>query len=180
MIRPSSPRGRGPRPSKGPGAKRTDRSPDPKTLGEALEFMRVLWELDHALRRTSKSMKSILGVTGPQRLVIRMIGRFPGLAPGDLASLLHVDPSSLTGVLERLGRSGFVVRSSDPADGRRARLSLTPRGRALDRVRSGTVEAAVIRGIAAQPRSRIVGARRVLEAVTAELAVTRAAKETPR
>lgn len=124
-------------------------------------------------------MKSTLGVTGPQRLVIRMIGRFPGLAPGDLASLLHVDPSSLTGVLDRLGRSGFIARSSDPADGRRARLSLTARGRALDRVRSDTVEAAVIRGIAAQPRSRIASARRVLEAVTAELAATRLRKVNP-
>lgn len=33
----------GTRPSKGLGAKRPDRSPDPKGLGEALEFMRVLW-----------------------------------------------------------------------------------------------------------------------------------------
>jgi DNA-binding MarR family transcriptional regulator len=168
------------RPSKRIEAKRGARSPDPKGLGEALEFMRVLWELDHALRRTSKAMKSTLGVTGPQRLVIRMIGRFPGLAPGGLASLLHVDPSSLTGVLDRLRRSGFVARSADPADRRRARLSLTARGRALDRVRWGTVEAAVIRGVSAQPRSRIVGARRVLEAMTAELAATRLAKRNRR
>lgn len=161
------------RSSKARRSKDTAEPPEVRGLGDALEFMRVLWELDHELRRVSKSMEANLGVTGPQRLVIRMIGRFPGLAAGDLASLLHIDPSSLTGVLERLGRSGFVARSSDPRDGRRARLSLTPRGRALDRVRSGTVEAAVVRAVAAQPRSRIAGARRVLEDVTTELAATR-------
>jgi DNA-binding MarR family transcriptional regulator len=142
--------------------------------------MRVLWELDHELRRVSKSMESTLGVTGPQRLVIRMIGRFPGLAAGDLASLLHVDPSSLTGMLDRLCRAGFVARTSDPADGRRAHLSLAPRGRALDRVRSGTVEAAVVRAIATQPRSRIAGARQVLQAVARELAAARPAPGTAR
>src|SRR6185503_5031233 len=89
----------------------TTRSVNASELGEALEFMRVLWQLDHSLRRSSKSMESTLGVTGPQRLVIRMVGRFPGLAAGDLASLLHVDPSSLTGILERLGQSGFLART---------------------------------------------------------------------
>jgi MarR family transcriptional regulator, organic hydroperoxide resistance regulator len=148
-------------------------SPGASGLGEALEFMRVLWELDHSLRRASKSMESALGVTGPQRLVIRMVGRFPGLAAGDLASLLRVDPSSLTGMLDRLGRGGFLVRRADPEDGRRALLSLTPEGRALDRVQSGTVEAAVVRALEAQPRARIAGARKVLEAVAQELAVGR-------
>jgi len=141
-------------------------------LGDALEFMRVLWELDHALRRVSKSMQSRLGVTGPQRLTIRMVGHFPGLTAGELARLLHVDPSSLTGVLERLGKAGVLVRASDPADGRRAVLRLTRRGRTLDRSQSGTVEAAIVRALSSQPRSRITGARRVLEALAEELNAT--------
>ena len=138
-------------------------------LGDALDFMRVLWELDHSLRRVSKSMATSLGVTGPQRLVVRMVGRFPNLTAGDLASLLHVDPSSLTGVLERLGRAGLLKRRPDPEDGRRARFSLTASGSALDRVRSGTVEAAVIRALDGQPRARIAAARRVLTALATEL-----------
>lgn len=170
----------GTRRSKTRALKRAAQPPDVRGLGDALEFMRVLWELDHELRRVSKSMESTLGVTGPQRLVIRMIGRFPGLAAGDLASLLHVDPSSLTGVLDRLRRAGFVARDSDPADGRRAHLSLTARGRVLDRVRSGTVEAAVVRAIAAQPHSRLAGARQLLEAVARELAAARSARATAR
>jgi DNA-binding MarR family transcriptional regulator len=141
-------------------------------LGDALEFMRALWELDHALRRVSKSMQSTLGVTGPQRLVIRMLGHFPGLTAGELAALLHVDPSSLTGVLDRMRRTGILAREADPEDGRRAVLALTRRGRALDRTRSGTVEAAIVRAVASQPRARIAGARRVLEALVRELNAT--------
>jgi DNA-binding MarR family transcriptional regulator len=132
--------------------------------------MRVLWELDHALRRASKAMGASLGVTGPQRLVIRMVGRYPDLAAGDLATLLHVDPSSLTGVLERLQTRGVIRRRTDPEDRRRALFALTARGRSIDRVRSGTVEAAVVRVLGTQPRSRVTGARRVFAALARELA----------
>lgn len=132
--------------------------------------MSALWELDHELRLVSKSMTSSLGVTGPQRLVIRLVGQRPGLAAGDLATLLHVDPSSLTGVLDRLVQGGFLARLTDPTDGRRALFSLKARGRALDRVRSGTVEAAVLRVLDTQPRARVAAARRVIAALVRELA----------
>jgi hypothetical protein len=36
-------------------------------LGETLEFMRLLWAIDHGLQRRSKQLASTLGVTGPQR-----------------------------------------------------------------------------------------------------------------
>jgi DNA-binding MarR family transcriptional regulator len=135
--------------------------------------MRVLWELDHSLRRMSKLMQARLGVTGPQRLVIRLVGRLPGLAAGDLATLLHVDPSSLTGILHRLERGRVLARSPDRKDRRRALFSLTARGLAVDRVRSGTVEAAVMRVLEGQPRARVGSAGRVLAALARELDVER-------
>lgn len=130
----------------------------------------MLWELDHALRLASKGMNATLGVTGLQRLVIRLVGRFPGLTAGDLATLLHVDPSTLTGVLERLGRQQLIVRNVDETDRRRALFSLTEDGRRLDRTRKGTVEAAVLRALQGQPRARLASARQVLVAIAKELA----------
>ena len=49
-----------------------------------------------------KRMEQRSGVTGPQRLVLRVVGLFPGISAGALARLLHVHPSTLTGVLHRL------------------------------------------------------------------------------
>jgi DNA-binding MarR family transcriptional regulator len=40
-----------------------------------------------------------VGVTGPQRLVLRVVGLFPGMSAGELATVLRVHPSTLTGVL---------------------------------------------------------------------------------
>jgi DNA-binding MarR family transcriptional regulator len=91
-------------------------------LGEVLEFLRLIWAVHHGLEKTSKKMDVRLGVTGPQRLVVRIVGRFPGIPAGRLAQILHVHPSTLTGVLKRLERRGFIERRPDPRDARRASL----------------------------------------------------------
>src|SRR2546430_1703441 len=75
---------------------------DETQLGPVLDFMRLLWSVDHSLQSVSKRMEGTLGVTGPQRVVIRMVGQFPSISAGDVAALLHIHPSTLTGVLKRL------------------------------------------------------------------------------
>ena len=134
----------------------------PPQLGEVLEFLRLIWALDHALQKASRRMKSALGVTGPQRLVIRIVCRFPGIAAGGVAELLHVHPSTLTGILKRLERKGLVSRRSDPRDRRRAFLGVTEKGKRIDAAEAGTVEAAAREVIARTPRRRMEGARRIL------------------
>jgi DNA-binding MarR family transcriptional regulator len=146
-------------------ARRTGASPSEG----ALEFMRVLWALDHALRSRSKRMRSHLGVTGPQRLVIRLVGRTPGIAAGELAETLHVHPSTLTGVLERLVRRRLLLRKSDAKDGRRSVFYLSERGRTLDKIRSGTVEAGVLRALSSLDARSVAAAREVLETVVNEI-----------
>ena len=139
-------------------------------LGRVLRFMRTLWSLDHRLDRYSKRMQKALGVTGPQRLVVRIAGRRPGLSAGELADVLHMDPSTLTGVLKRLDQQGLLERRPDAADRRRVLLFLTPRGRELDSLRGGTVEAVVRRTVGRLKPADLDAAERVLEAIGAELA----------
>lgn len=131
--------------------------------------MRLLWAVAHGLDTASKRMGADLGVTGPQRLVVRLIGHYTRLSPGELAELLHVHPSSLTGVLSRLERSKLLHRRRDPGDGRRAILSLTARGRALNARRAGTVEESVRRALAAQSPRKLTAAGEVLAAIAGAL-----------
>lgn len=132
-------------------------------LGEVLDFLRLLWSVDHALQRASKRMESASGVTGPQRLVIRIVGRFPGIPAGQLAGILHVHPSTLTGILKRLARRGLITRRPDPRDHRRALLGLTAKGRQLDVDLHGTIEAAVRAVFDRLPSSKIRDAAEVLD-----------------
>jgi MarR family transcriptional regulator, organic hydroperoxide resistance regulator len=139
------------------------------SLGDVLGFMKSLWAVDHTLRTASKRMKTDIGVTGPQRLAIRMVGRFPGIDAGDLAGLLHIHPSTLTGILSRLEGRGYINRTTDPEDGRRYLFHLTPKGKTMDAARSQTVEARVKRALTRIPASRVKVAREVLESLAAEL-----------
>lgn len=114
-------------------------------------------------------MASVLGLTGPQRLAIRIIGRAPGMAAGELAALLHLDPSTVTGILRRLEDGKMIRRQPDPSDARRAHLFLTPKGRAVDRRTAGTIEAAVRRTLSNLPQHEIETTSRVLSALANEL-----------
>jgi DNA-binding MarR family transcriptional regulator len=140
-----------------------------ESLGEVLEFMRLVWAMHHGLQSTSKRMAVQLGVTGPQRLVVRLVGRRPGISAGELADLLRVHPSTLTGVLRRLEERGFVARKADPGDRRRAVLTLTAAGRGIDSQRGGTVEAAVRRVIERTSEGDLEATRRMLTLLAHEL-----------
>jgi DNA-binding MarR family transcriptional regulator len=140
-----------------------------RDLGPVLDFMRALWALDHALQSASKRMEARRGVTAPQRLVVRIVGRFPGISAGEIAEILHLHPSTLTGVLRRLEDRGLLARRPDPADRRRALLQLTPRGRVLDRLRDGTVEASVRRTLRRLPAATVRATRDAALALSDEL-----------
>lgn len=128
--------------------------------GETLQFMQRVWELVHALDVRSKRMAQTIGVTGPQRLVIRIVGQKPSQTASEIAQLLGKHPSTLTGVLARLEGRGLLAREIDPEDRRRARFTLTAAGKAIDRERKGTVEAATRRALA-----RMEAANAVMEGI---------------
>jgi DNA-binding MarR family transcriptional regulator len=138
-------------------------------LGEILEFMRLLWAVDHALQTRSKRMAATLGVTGPQRFVIRIVGRFPGISAGQLAEILHLHPSTLTGILRRLERAGLLTRRRDRRDGRRAMLGLSAAGRRLETRTGGTIEAVMQAVLAKLPRREVRFTREVLSALAGGL-----------
>lgn len=131
--------------------------------------MRLLWAITHGLESTSKRMLSEIGVTGPQRLVLRIVGQNPDIAPGELARVMHIHPSSLTGLLQRLVSSKLLRRQPDPTDGRRSTLTLSPIGRQINARRAGTVEAAVQRALATVPAEKLRIVEDVLKALALEL-----------
>jgi DNA-binding MarR family transcriptional regulator len=132
-------------------------------LPDVLQFLQLLWAIVHGFDTTSKRMTATIGVTGPQRLVLRVVGLFPGMSAGHLAGVLHLHPSTLTGVLQRLVAQRLLRRVPDSHDRRRAVLRLTARGTRVNAITHGTIEAAVaeaLEGVTARDRA---ATRRVLE-----------------
>jgi DNA-binding MarR family transcriptional regulator len=140
-----------------------------RDLGDTLQFMQTMWKLAHALEVRSKRMARDLGVTGPQRLAIRVLGQHPDLTARELADLLGLHPSTLTGVLARLEESKLITRTVDAEDRRRARFRLTAAGKKVDKDRAGTVEASVRRAMSKAGNAKIATTQATLALLADEL-----------
>ena len=141
-------------------------------LDPVLDFMRLLWSVEHGLQRMSKRMEAELSITGPQRLVLRIIGQFPDISAGDLAHVVRLHPSTITGILQRLVARGLIERRRDPDDNRRARLRVRSRAASLTRTSPGTVERAVTQALARVGVADVQAARRVLGEIARKLTET--------
>lgn len=141
-------------------------------LDDVLRFMRLIWAIDHELERVSKRMEARLGLTIPQRLALLLIGRNPGILASELATVLHLHRGTLSGVVRRLQAAGFVTRTVDASDARRAGLTLTETGQRVNRRRAGTFEDAVRRVLVATPAGERAAAEHVLTRLGDELRTT--------
>ncbi len=138
-------------------------------LGPVLDLLREWWALNHAFERTSRRMAARLGVTVPQRVLLRVIGRYPGIGPGDLAKVLHLDAGTISATVRRLEEAGVVKRRPNDRDARRVALGLTARGRSLDGDDEQTIEGALARVLMRASPEGIVVMRSFLAAFSQEL-----------
>ena len=138
-------------------------------LDPALSFLQKLWHMNHALERLSSDLEGRLGVTAQQRFVLRCVGAYPGITAGQLGTLLHIDPGTVSATVRRLEGKGLILRRRDPSDGRRVFLGLTSRGRALDVWTNESAEGAVAELLKSGPSEGIEQALGVLTRLTALL-----------
>jgi DNA-binding MarR family transcriptional regulator len=134
-----------------------------------LQFMQVMWAVDHQLQSVSKRMVTTLGLTVPQRMTLLLIGRNPQISAGELARMLHLHPGTISGIVGRLEEARLVTRATDTGDARRERLILTRRGREVNRRRAGTFEDAVRKTLAETSEADVAGTERVLRRLAARL-----------
>jgi MarR family transcriptional regulator, organic hydroperoxide resistance regulator len=137
----------------------------PPALDGVLGFLRLLWALDHGMHLVSRRMHVEKGITGQQRLVVRIVSESPHISPSELADALHLHSSTVTGLVKRLEGSGFVKRRPDPADGRRVVIALTAKGQRAAAPGAHTIEALVERALAVFPAAKIEAAEEVLRTV---------------
>ncbi|HTP49791.1 MAG TPA: MarR family transcriptional regulator [Anaeromyxobacteraceae bacterium] len=135
----------------------------------ALEFTLDLWALVHSLNARSEWMHRTYGVTGPQRMLARVIGLWPACSPGEAARLLRLHPATVTRLAHGLERLGLARRARDRSDARRLCLTLTSRGRRINAIRTGTVEQAVRRALGRAGAPDVAAARGVVQSLASEI-----------
>lgn len=72
------------------------------------------------------------GISDAQFNVLNVLGTAPsGLSQRELSDVLVVDRSNITGLLDRMEKSGWVQRADHPEDRRVYLVTLTPAGKKL-------------------------------------------------
>jgi DNA-binding MarR family transcriptional regulator len=94
--------------------------------------------LDHLLAQVCRlhyarahALLEAIGLYRGQPPVLRALREQEGLTHTELAARLHVTPATITKMIQRMERTGFVVRRPDAEDQRVSRVYLTDAGRAI-------------------------------------------------
>lgn len=131
----------------------------PMAVGEHDKPSNSYWvfELFETLLGHLNSCTEAVGLTVPQAKLIGRLGKPQRIS--DLADMQKCDVSSMTTLLQRLERDGYVERTVDPEDARARLVSLTAQGREvrasfLDMVGSGGPGA--VAQISPQTRKRLL------------------------
>lgn len=114
-----------------------------------LRAMNALRRLVSAVRTTGAGAVAGQRLSVAQQFAIRVIGREPGLAMGDLAAATMTTRSTVSEVVVRLVDRGLVRRARDTDDQRVVRLELTPDGTTVYEQLGQTVPERLVRALAA-------------------------------
>lgn len=149
-------------------------SPTPRSdlpsSDDASLIIRQVRRIVRAINVHSQNLSREAGLTVPQLLLLRQIQEAPpGRATaGALCATMDINPPTMSGLLERLGRLGLVQRARSPNDRRVVELTLTPAGRETlsqappllqDRV------LARLKGLSADQRSKVLEALSLIVAL---------------
>jgi MarR family transcriptional regulator, organic hydroperoxide resistance regulator len=114
----------------------------------------VISETMHSLRRIIKSLQdysqevfSHFGVTGPQLWALKTIHQAGSLSLGELSKEMYLNPSTISGVVDRLEKKGYVVRDRTEKDRRVVKVRLTPEGEILVKKAPNPVQGKMIYGL---------------------------------
>jgi DNA-binding MarR family transcriptional regulator len=94
----------------------------------------VCFSLYSAARATTQAYRAVLapwGLTYPQYLVLAILWHEGEQTIGSLGDAMQLDSGTLSPLVRRLERAGFVAKTRSPLDERVVLVHLTPDGQAL-------------------------------------------------
>ena len=96
---------------------------------ESIDFLLV--QVCKAHRARAHALLEEIGLYQGQPHMLHLLWQEDGPTHGELAERLHVQPSTVTKMVQRMEKAGFVDRRDDVQDQRISRVYLTAAGRAV-------------------------------------------------
>lgn len=91
----------------------------------------AVYSAAHAFAQAYKPHLEPMGLTYPQYLVMLLLWEQDGRSVNELGAPLHLDSGTLTPLLKRMEKAGFITRNRDERDERITRIYLTDHGLSL-------------------------------------------------
>lgn len=70
-------------------------------------------------------------LTPMRHLVLEALWNEEGLTAGEIARRLGLDNATLSGVIDRMAKTGWIVKKADPGDKRAMQIFLTPKAKEM-------------------------------------------------
>ena len=100
-----------------------------KNNEESIDYLLV--QVSKLHRSRAHTLLEALGLYRGQQHVLRALWKQEGLTHGELAARVRVQPATITKMIQRMEKAGFVARRPDPDDQRVSRVYLTEAGRTV-------------------------------------------------
>jgi MarR family transcriptional regulator, organic hydroperoxide resistance regulator len=111
------------------------------------DIMQSLRRIVKAIQDYSHEVSGRFGVTGPQLWALKTISREGSLPLGELSKKMYLDPSTISGVIDRLENKRYVTRDRNREDRRVVNVQLTPAGRSLVEKAPNPAQGKMIHGL---------------------------------
>lgn len=89
-----------------------------------IAIRRIIQSIDLHSRRLVKQF----GLTGPQLIILREISQSEEITASDISKAISLSQATVTGVLDRLEKRGYIVRKRSDRDRRRTLVGITQLG----------------------------------------------------
>jgi len=107
---------------------------DPTHIFDVVEFRdayRISYLANEVVLHGYSTVKERFGLNRGEYLLILCLAHYPVLTAQDVARLTRRPRNTISRAVHRMLDDGYIQRAPDPDDGRQARLTITPAGRAL-------------------------------------------------
>jgi DNA-binding MarR family transcriptional regulator len=144
---------------------------DAQPLAAMVSLRRII----RYLRVTDREIEAASGLSAAQLFVLATLADTPALSLAEIAQRALTDQSSVSTVVAKLTKSGFIARKASREDRRRAELRLTAAGKRVLESSPSTPQQRLIDAMRAMPAARRAEIVRALQSLVEALGADKTA-----
>ena len=95
------------------------------------EVLMQIRKIMRAVELHSSSLASRYKLTIPQLIILKTLSKMGALKPGILAGIVNLSHATVTGIIKRLEKKGFVNKKPDALDRRSFLIKITEQGKSV-------------------------------------------------